>query len=175
MKTSRLVMVLGLIAVAAAARLLPHPPNFAPVAAIALFAGAYVTDRWLAFAVPFAALFATDLVLGLHSTMAFVYAGFAVTVVLGMALARRRTPLRIAGAAVASSLMFFLVTNFGTWLVQDLYPATAAGLAACYAAALPFLQNSLAGDLFYTALLFGAMRVLEQRFVARRAAALRAA
>lgn len=163
MNPSRLFLLVALVALAAATRLLPHPPNFAPIAAIALFAGATFADRRLAFAVPFVALFATDLLLGLHATMPFVYAGFALTVLLGGALARQRGVTRLAGVATGASVLFFVLTNFGVWMVQGLYPHTAAGLAACYAAAIPFFQNSLAGDLLYTGLLFGALALAEQR------------
>ncbi len=163
MNPSRLLLLVALVALAAATRLLPHPPNFAPIAAIALFAGATFADRRLAFAVPFGALLATDLALGLHATMPFVYAGFALTVLLGGVLQRRRSAGRVIGTATAASVLFFALTNFGVWMVEGLYPHTAAGLAACYAAAIPFFQNSLAGDLLFTGLLFGALALVEQR------------
>jgi len=147
-------VTITLILVAALSRLLPHPPNVTPVAAMALLGGAYFGRR-LAFLIPLAALFLSDLVLGFHSTMLFVYAGFVLTTVLGTQLREDRAPGRVLGFALASSVAFFLITNFGVWVTGGLYTRDFAGLSACYTAALPFFRNSLAGDLFFTAVLFG--------------------
>ena len=163
MSHTRLAVILTAILVAAALRLLPHPPNFTPIGAMALFGGAYFGKRALAFAAPLGALLLSDAILGFHSGMAFVYGSVALIVLIGWAVARRITPLTIAGAALASSVLFFIVTNFGTWATGELYPPTIAGLAACYVAAIPFFQNTLAGDLFFSALLFGGFALLEQR------------
>jgi hypothetical protein len=76
--------------------------------------------------------------------------------------------LRVGGAAVASSVLFFLITNFGTWTLSGMYPMTASGLAACYVAAIPFFQNTIAGDLFYSGLLFGGFALLERAVPALR-------
>lgn len=165
----RLMLVVTLICVAAASRLLPHPPNLTSVTAIALFGGAMLADRRLAFLVPLGALFASDLVLGFHSQMVAVYGTFALIVCLGLWLQRRRSALPIAGAAVASSLLFFATTNFGVWALDGMYPRTAAGLVACYTAALPFLRNMLEGDLLYTLVLFGGVALLERQFPLFRA------
>ena len=159
---ARLVALLSAILAAAALRLVPHPPNFTPIGAMALFSGAYVGRRALAFVAPLAALLLSDLVLGFHSGMPFVYASVAAIAALGFIALSRVTLLRLAGAAVASSVLFFAVTNFGTWLLSGMYPMSASGLAACYVAAIPFFQNTLAGDLFYTGLLFGGFALLER-------------
>jgi hypothetical protein len=108
-------------------------------------------------------------VIGFHSGMPYVYGSVALVVVIGWAVARRITPLTVAGAAIASSVLFFLVTNFGTWATGELYPQTLAGLAACYVAAIPFFQNTLAGDLFFAALLFGGFALAEARLPVLRA------
>lgn len=163
LRDPRFLLILGLIIAAAVMRLIPHPPNFVPLAAMALFSGAYLPDRRLALIIPLAALFVTDLLLGLHATMAFVYLGFVLTVAIGFLLRRRRGLLRVGAAVLASATVFFLLTNFGTWLVGGLYPLTGAGLAACYIAAIPFFQTSLLADLFYSALLFGGMAVVERK------------
>jgi hypothetical protein len=94
--------------------------------------------------------------------MPFVYGSVALVVLVGWAVAKRMTALTIAGAAVASSVLFFAVTNFGTWLTSGMYPQTLSGLAACYVAAIPFFQNTLAGDLLFSALLFGGFALLER-------------
>jgi hypothetical protein len=158
---SRLLALLSAIVAAAALRLVPHPPNFSPIDAMALFSGAYVGRRALAFAAPLFALLLSDLVLGFYHGMATVYATVALIVVIGWWLSSRRTPLRIGAAAIASSVTFFVVTNFGMWLFSGFYPLTSAGLATCYVAAIPFFQNTVAGDLFYAVLLFGGFAIAE--------------
>lgn len=158
----RIAALVGAIAIAALFRLVPHPPNFSPIAAMALFSGAYMPRRALAFAAPLAALLLSDLVLGFYPGIAFVYLSVALTVLIGWAISSRRSAPRIAGAAIAGSLMFYLLTNFGTWVSTDLYPRTLEGLAACYVAAIPFFQNTLAGDLLFSALLFGGFALAER-------------
>src|SRR3984893_8280236 len=157
----RLVLLISIILLAALSRLIPHPPNMASVTAVALFGGAYFSDRRLAFLVPLAALFLSDLVLGFYHHMEVVYASFALIVCIGLWLQQNRSALRIAGAALASSVLFFLLTNFGVWAFGSLYPRTLDGLIACYTAAIPFFGNTLQGDLLYTVVLFGGFMVLE--------------
>jgi hypothetical protein len=171
----RLLAVLSAILLAAALRLVPHPPNFTPVGAIALFAGAYLGRRGRAFAAPLGALLLSDMVLGFYPELAFVYLSTAATVAIGWVLMKRKTVIGVGLAAVASALLFFLVTNFGVWLVMDYYPKTLTGLAACYVAAIPFFQNTLAGDLFFSALLFGGFALAERRLPLLRAPQLRPA
>ena len=163
---TRLIALLSAIAAAAALRLVPHPPNFSPIDAMALFSGAYLARRWTAFIAPLAALLLSDLVLGFYHGMATVYAAVALIVMIGWWVSSRRTPLRIGVAAVASSVLFFVITNFGMWVFSGFYPLTTAGLVACYTAAIPFFQNTVAGDLFYAALLFGGFALVEH-FVPR--------
>ena len=175
MNHQRFIFIITLIFAAAASRLLPHPPNVTPIAAMALFGGAYFADRRLAFVVPLAALFLSDLVLGLHGQMPAVYAGFALVVCIGFALRGKVRALPVAVASLAGSCVFFLVSNFGWWATDPLYPKTLAGLAAGYTAGLPFFRNNLAGDLFYTALLFGIFALAKKRFPELREPAFAAA
>jgi hypothetical protein len=172
MPKSRLMLVVSIVLAAAFSRLLPHPPNMTSVAAVALFGGAYLDDRRLAFLVPLAALFLSDLLLGFYHAMSVVavYGSFVLTVCIGLWLKTRRAPLTIAGAALASSVLFFLITDFEYWAFENAYPKTVEGLMACYTAALPFFRNMLVGDLFYTLLLFGGFALLERGFPALREA-----
>jgi hypothetical protein len=172
---SRLLALLSAILAAAALRLVPHPPNFSPIAAMALFSGAYVGRRALAFAAPLAALLLSDAILGFYPGMQFQYLAMALVVLLGWVTLSRISIIRIGAAALASSVLFFVISNFGTWLVSGMYPMTTAGLAACYAAAIPFFQNTVAGDLFFTALLFGGFALAEQLVPRLRAGAAQAA
>jgi hypothetical protein len=163
-------VLLSAIAAAAALRLIPHPPNFSPIDAMALFSGAYLARRWVAFVAPLAALLLSDVVLGFYHGMATVYATVALIVMIGWWVSSRRSAVRIGAAAVASSVLFFVITNFGMWLFSGFYPVTYAGLVACYTAAIPFFQNTIAGDLFYTVLLFGGFRIAETMLPGLRAA-----
>jgi hypothetical protein len=153
----RFLTLLGIVAAAAALRLLPHWPNFTPIAAMALFGGAHFASRRAAFALPLAAMLLSDL-----------YAAFAATVGLGLLLRTRRTVWSIGGAALGASVLFFVVTNLAVWAVGGLYPRTAAGLAEGFAAAIPFYAPTVAGDLFYTALLFGGFALAERSLPALR-------
>lgn len=154
--TPGFLMVTGLIVIAAVFRLLPHPPNFTPVAAMALFGGAYFSDKRMAFVIPVAAMLFADLFLGFHSTMIWVYGAFIVTVLIGMWIGQKTSFGRVAAGALGSSILFFAVTNFGVWLTGMWYPVTPAGLAACYTAAIPFFHYNVIGDLVFTGALFGA-------------------
>lgn len=160
----RFLALATIILAAAASRLIPHPPNLASVTAVALFGGAYLSDKRLAFVVPLSALFLSDLVLGFYSHMEIVYLSFALIVCIGLWLQAHRKPAYIVGAALASSTLFFLITNFGVWAFEPLYPHTLQGLIACYTAAIPFFQNTLQGDLLYTLVLFGGFALLERGF-----------
>jgi hypothetical protein len=143
----------GLIAAGAVLRIAPHPPNLAPIGAMALFSGA-VLPGGAAFAVPLAALVLSDAVLGFYPGWIWVYVSFALIVLIGMALRPRRTALRVAVAALGSSVLFFVVTNFGEWL-GPLYPHTFAGLRADFVAAIPFFRNTALSDLVYSLAFFG--------------------
>ena len=169
---ARLLVLLSAIAAAAALRLVPHTPNFTPIGAMALFSGAYLGKRGaIALIAPLAALFLSDLLLGFYAGMTTVYFATALVVVIGWIALQRRTPVRVAGAAIASSVLFFVLTNFGMWLSSGYYPRTLAGLQACYIAAIPFFQNSVAGDLFFSAVLFGGFALIERKVPAVRASA----
>lgn len=158
---SRLIALLSAIVVAAALRLVPHPPNFSPIDAMALFSGAYLGRRALAFAAPLGAMVLSDAVLGFYPGFWITYLAIALIVLVSWLALPRVSALRVGAAAVAGSVVFFLVSNFGTWALGHMYPHTVAGLGACYVAAIPFFQNTIAGDLFYATLLFGGFRVAE--------------
>ncbi len=161
-------LLLSMIAVAAAVRILPHPWNFTPVGAMALFGGSVFASRRLAVLYPLLALFVGDLFIGFHRLMPVVYASFLLSVVIGFWLRRRRSVPRIGAATLAGAVQFFVVTNFGVWLSGMTYPKTAAGLVACYVAGIPYFWNTLAGDAVYVALLFGGLALVERLLPALR-------
>lgn len=147
-------LVVGLILVGIVSRLVPHPWNATPLTAIALFGGTYVSKRWSLF-LPLGIIALSDLVLGWHSTMPFTWGAFVATGLLAWWIRVRPSAARIVAGSLLGSVIFFVVTNFGVWAMQTLYPKTAAGLWECYVAGLPFFRNALAGDLIYTGVLFG--------------------
>lgn len=155
-----IVFATVVIGIAALSRFLPHPPNVTPLAALAL-TGALYLDRRFAFVLPLAAMLLSDLFLGVHRIMPFVYVSFAASSAIGLLLRERRSIPVIAGASLAGSVLFFIVTNFGVWLVGDggVYPKTLAGLTECYVLAIPFFRNTLLGDLVYVAILSGTFEV----------------
>ena len=159
---ARLITLVLIIFTIAMFRLLPHPPNVSPVAAMALFGGACFSDKRVAFLVPFLALMLSDFILGLHDTMVYVYAGFALTVVIGFWIRKNMNFGRITVAVVGSSVLFFIISNLGAWFTSGLYPMTIDGLMQAYVAAIPFFQNSLLGNIVFTALLFGGFAVLQR-------------
>ena len=153
-----------MIFAAAFVRLIPHPPNFAPIAAMALFGGAYFTKKWASLIVPLAAMFITDLILGFHTTMWAVYLSFALIVVIGMLMVKQKKIGNIFFASVSASVLFFILTNFGVWISSPFYAKTGAGLAACYTAAVPFFHQTLLSDLFFVGVMFGLYYLAKQKF-----------
>src|ERR1700754_4093580 len=164
------MLLFGLIAFDVVARLLPTTLNFTPVAASALFAGA-VLGRPLALAVPLAAMALSDCILGFDDwrMTVFVYAGLTLPAVLGLLTRGSYKPIRLASLAALSSVLFFITSNFAVWMFSGIYARDIAGLVKCYIAALPFFQNTLMGDLFWTAVLFGGLWVARHALGSRQA------
>lgn len=166
--------VLIVLLVAGVTRALPHPPNFAPIDAMALFGGAYLTNRRLAFLLPLVAMMFSDLLLeglhqiglreysGLHTTMLFVYVSMIAISGIGMLLKDRIKPLYLIGGSLAASTLFFIVTNFGVY-ASGLYGTEPTGLIATYVLGIPFFGPTALGDLFYTGVLFGGFELLKSR------------
>src|SRR5690606_4723239 len=173
------LVLVALIALAALTRVLPHPPNFSPITAIALFGGAYFANRGWAVLVPLIGLFLSDLVLasvngGLYASwfgstgIWVVYGCIALTTALGFGLRGRVGGGSVLGYSLAGAVLFFLVTNFVAFTTDPIYPKSAAGLAAAYVAGIPFFKWSVLGTLFYSALLFGGFALLRSRLPALR-------
>ena len=151
-----------IILMAAITRLIPHPPNFTPIIAMGLFGGAYIQNRSLAVIIPIGAMFLSDLILGLHGTVYWVYGSLLLVTVLGMIIINKVTIRNCTAAALSGSFLFFLITNFGVWLSSSYYPNNIDGILICYTMALPFLANTLAGSLFYSAVMFGGYELLKR-------------
>lgn len=162
------IIAVLLILFAAFSRLIPHPMNFAPVTAIALFAGVYL-DKKYAFIVPLAAYILSDIFLGFYSGIEWVYGTMMIIALVGLWLKKRveegstgKKIAYIAGTTLASSVIFFIVTNFGVWISGMFYEMSFKGLIDCYVAAIPFFRNSVAGDLFYVAAMFGVYELVRK-------------
>jgi uncharacterized protein DUF6580 len=159
-----MLVVLFLIGLDVAARLLPHTPNFMPLTASALFAGVIVSRRSLALAVPLVAMLVSDIALGFDDWRIALldYAALTLPVAVGIYGRRFRLSRMLVPAALSCSLLFFAVSNFAVWVFGGLYSPDMAGLVKCYVLALPFLQYTVAGDLIWVAVLFGAATLVQR-------------
>lgn len=155
MNNSKTWLAIALIVTGILSRLMELPVNFAAIGGVALFSGAYLKNRNLAFLVPLSALFITDLIIGLHADLFAVYFSFALIVAIGMVLSRKPGIMATAAASVTGSILFFIITNFSVWFTGTMYPKTLEGLGTCYVMAIPFFGNTLAGDLLFAGVLFG--------------------
>lgn len=166
-----------LILLSIAFRFVPHGYNFSPIGGMALLSGAYFTKKHLAFIVPIVLLFASDFLLNnlfyssffpeaasktvfFSDFMLFTYGSIILMILFGMNFLKKITGPRLIGGALFSSIVFFLITNFGVWAGSLTYPQSLAGLGACYIAGLPFLTGNLIGNLVFTFILFGAYELL---------------
>ncbi|MCS7073973.1 MAG: hypothetical protein NZ108_05865 [Bacteroidia bacterium] len=170
LQNTRFQVISAIVIAAILSRLLPHPMNFTAVGASALFAGAAYRNPWLAFLIPLTIMAISDSILGWHSSFVFVYISFFLTTLIGSKIGLSASSGKLAMSAVGSSVLFFLITNFGVWLGSDFYPQTISGLLSCYAAGLAFYSqdifsnfflNGLLADLVYSFALFGLFRLLE--------------
>lgn len=150
--------ILLIITLAVISRLMPHPPNVAPITALALFSGAQLTG-WKRFAIPLTTMVFSDIVLGLHSTIPYVYVSFIIITFIG-SLIKEMDAQNIFTTTLCSSVIFFLITNLGVWISTDMYPKTIVGLRDAYVMGIPFFRNTLIGDFFYTFSLFYGCRFL---------------
>ncbi|MFQ3341286.1 MAG: hypothetical protein ACI9TK_000945 [Flavobacteriaceae bacterium] len=138
--------VFGLVILALLTRLLPHPPNFAPITSIALFAGHHFSNKRFALFIPIACMFITDLYIGFHSLMPIIYFSFVMISLLG--IYSKTISLK---TVICASSLFFVLSNIGVWYFY--YPHNWAGFSSCFILAIPFFINSLMGDLFFTSVL----------------------
>ena len=138
--------LVSIILFAIFSRFIPHPPNFTPITAIALLSSKGFTNRWIIFLIPIISLFISDLFLGLHDLIPFVYCAFILITLLGISAKKISI-----GIVLMSSTIFFLISNVGVWFYN--YPLTLNGLISCYTLAIPFFLNTILGDLAYCAIM----------------------
>lgn len=156
------IVAIFFVLIGVALRLIPHAPNFSPITAIALFGGVYFSKK-IALILPVVAILASDIFIGFYDIkiMAAVYGSFAFCTILGFWLKNNKKWHTILGAAVFSSVIFFIATNFAVWAFSPWYVKTVSGLVHCYIMALPFFRNSLLGDIFFSAVFFGAYELVK--------------
>ncbi|MBK7211908.1 MAG: hypothetical protein IPH88_01130 [Bacteroidales bacterium] len=165
--TPKFYLIVGLILFGAFLRLMPHWPNFTPIAAMALVGGSFIKRKDLAMIIPVLSMLISDAIIGFHGVMFPVYISFILIVGLGYLLRSGITPLSVAGASLLSSLLFFLITNFAAWSSGLMpYSVDFPGLIQAYIAGLPFFLNGILGDLFYNGIFFGLFYFVTQRFPA---------
>ena len=153
---NKYIFLISVITFAVLSRFLPHPPNFTPVAAIALLSCKGFNNRWIAIIIPMIIMFISDLVLGLHGSIPFVYGAFILISIFGSFVKKINI-----GVVLSSSVIFFLVSNFGVWILY--YPSTFTDLVTCYTLAIPFFLNTILGDLFFSALMIYSFYFMQKR------------
>lgn len=177
--TLSFIVITLIVAALAASRLLPHPFNFSPVAALALFGGARYSNKAAGFLIPLAAVWISDLFLNFAWYGRFVpfydgalvtYAAFALIVLLGALGLKKFSAGRLLAVSLSASIIFFVVSNFGVWAFSKMYPLTGEGLLSCYVAALPFFRSTLAGDMVYSFVIFYGFALAAKNIPALRAA-----
>lgn len=175
----RFGLILLLIVIAALSRMFPHPMNFTPMGAIALFGAAYLNRKWLAVIIPLASVFLSDVLINntiyahyynkftlFYPGFYFTYGAFVLIVLVGFVLLRKVSVGRVLLSSLAAAVVFYIVSNFGAWIGFHTYPHTGSGLIACYVAAIPFFKFTVLSNVIYSALLFGAFELAQKHIPA---------
>ena len=139
-------------------RVVPHPPNFAPITALALFSGATFRNKYIGMIIPLIAMVISDIFLGFYTISYWVYGAFILINLLGQ-YKKKVTAFTL----VVSSILFFIVSNFGVWILG--YPKTVEGFVTCYILAIPFLGYALVGDLFFGLVFKNSFDFIEKKWL----------
>ena len=177
-KNNNFYLVLGLILIAAFSRLIPHYPNFTPLCSIALFGAKYFSNRHLAYILPIFALWLSDTIINnfvlheyfegftlFYSGFFWQYGSFILITLIGRLSLKNISVSKLLGVSISSSLIFFVISNFGVWISSPFYPNTISGLISCYVTAIPFYYGTLGGAIFYSFFLFGSFEFISKRLV----------
>ncbi|HLF18667.1 MAG TPA: DUF6580 family putative transport protein [Candidatus Omnitrophota bacterium] len=160
------MLALAIIVLGVLSRAIVHIPNFTPVIAIALFSGVYF-EKKQAIILPLVLLAISDILIGFHNTMFFTWGSILLIVGIGIWLKKRKSLSMVLASTLASSILFFIVSNLGVWLTGGLYPLTAEGLKTCFILAIPFFDATLLSTFVYMALFFGAYEWITSRMKAK--------
>ena len=161
MKNKTLIILL-IILIGAFSRIIPHPPNFTAIGAISILGGLYFNKKYLAFLTPIMAMFLSDIILG-YTPIISVYIAFLTIIPLGIKIRENLTYSSIFKMSIYASILFFLITNFTSWLYNPIYPQNLSGLIMSYTAGIPFFANTLLGNLFFCFSLFGLYEIISKR------------
>ena len=152
MKT--IITFLFISGILALGRIIPHPPNFTPILATAIYTPYMINDKWIAVLIPLSAMFIADIIIGFHPYMLWVYGAIGLsTLISSWSMRFNKKYIQLGVMAILSSILFFIITNFAVWAIWDYYPKTIDGLIICYIKAIPFFQNTLLGTIIYTAII----------------------
>lgn len=159
--------IAGLVLLLALSRLIPHPPNFTPLGAMAILAGATLKDLRLGVFIPLFAMLISDAFIGFHSSVLFVYIAVICMVLISRYILKTYSTVKLAATVIIASILFFLITNFGAWLSHEMYPHTASGLWQAYIAGIPFLRNTLLSNFLFTTISFSILIVMQRSSLMR--------
>jgi len=152
MKT--IITFLFISGILALGRIIPHPPNFTPILATAIYTPYMINDKWIAVLIPLSAMFIADIIIGFHPYMLWVYGAIGLsTLISSWSMRFNKKYIQLGVMAILSSILFFIITNFAVWAIWDYYPKTIDDLIICYIKAIPFFQNTLLGTIIYTAII----------------------
>lgn len=176
MNKKRITVLSGFIIIAALSRLIPHPYNFAPIGAMSIFGAAYFTDKKFSFLVPLLAMFVSDLLVNNLIFASFyngfvlftpgfwwIYGSIGLIVLAGIFILKKVTFTTVIAGSLSASIIFFLVTNFGAWIGNPIYPAGLEGLLMSFGAGVPFFHYTVLGDLFYSGVMFGTFEYAKRK------------
>lgn len=174
------IVIIGMIVAVALSRLMIHIPNFSPIAAMGLFGAAYFSKKTLAFLIPFFGLFLSNLFLNnvvyaqyydgfmlFGPADLYVYGAFAIVILLGFGFLKKVNLVNVIGASLVASILFFLITNFSSFLSLPVYPKNIGGLMAAYTAGIPFLKYTVLGDLVFVGVLFGGYELIKNTYFSK--------
>ena len=161
---NEIITVSIMVAIAAATRFLPHPPNFTAIGGMALFGAATLTNKKLAFIVPIMAMLISDFFIPNGFDLS-VYTAFIAIAAMGLLISNKKGPMPVIVGSISASVIFFAISNFGVWASQAMYTKNAIGLISCFEAAIPFFPNTLAADLFFSSLLFSSYAIIKKTYL----------
>jgi len=142
--------IIFFVFILALSRIIPHPPNFTPILASAIMAPLLIKDRWFGIAIPIFAMFISDIIIGFHNYQFVIY---STILTIGLVTPMNKNYALLGFMVLASSVWFFVVTNFAVWILWDFYPKTINGLISCYILALPFFKNTLISTFLFTGIM----------------------
>lgn len=174
--SKRNLLIIGLIVLAILSRIIPHPANFTPLIAVAMFGAAYLGKKLWMFLIPIAAFWLSDIALNntiyaqyyegftlFHSGLLSTFIALGIIVAIAIPLLKKVNIKTFLGTGLLGSICFFLVSNLAVWMTTGLYPMNFGGLIACYVAAIPFFINTLFGTIIYGSALFGLYNLAVQK------------